>query len=178
MKKLSYIILGILIGALATYYFSPKPLEEVEGIETNMAASIKPKGIISVKKAKELNKNWTEFRKPAVDSCVAMQTRNHKKEDARSAWWSIREIKEYLAFSKKEAKKLGYNMTGLRVYLGVYGKNEGQDKDDLATMFMVPTGVKQVSKGSSLNLFLPPTDSDIPAPPLNRGGGGTGGYPQ
>jgi len=178
MKKLSYIILGILIGALATYYFCPRDLN-VEEMETKMAKSVKPKGVISVEKAKALNNNWTKFRKAAVDSCIAMQTHNKVKEDNRSSWWSLDEIENYIAYSKQLTDSLGYNITGFRVYLGVYGGKAEQRKKDFATMFMVPTGAKRVSKANSLSLFLPPSDSDIPAPPLNEGNGGGGnGYPQ
>ena len=45
-------------------------------------------------------------------------------------------------------------------------------------MFIVPTGTKATSKASSLNLNFVVEVNDIPAPPLNRGTGGGGGYPQ
>lgn len=168
MKKLSYIILGIIIGALITYFFCPKQIGE------GPVKIVKPKGVISVEKAKELNANWTLHRKAAVDSAAQKQGRN---QDDRSTYWSLEDIENYLGYAKNQADSLGYQMTGIRVYLGVYGKNAGQTKKDLTTMFIVPTGKK--STASSLNLNLRGNDGDIPgSDPLNNGSGGNGGYPQ
>lgn len=171
MKKTSLFFLGIIIGALLTYFFCPR-LPIAETMETRV---VKPKGVITVEKAKELNANWTLYRKKAVDSAAQKQGRN---QDDRSAYWPLEDIENYISYAKKHASSLGYTMSGVRVYLGVYGKNAGQIKKDLTTMFIVPTGNKNTSKASSLSLFLPPSNQDIPAPPLNEGVGGNGGYPQ
>ncbi|AXP82710.1 hypothetical protein CJ739_3648 [Mariniflexile rhizosphaerae] len=167
MKKLSYIILGIIIGALVTYFFCPREKGE------DPVKIVKPKGVISVEKAKELNANWTLHRKAAVDSAAQKQGR---KQDDRSTYWSLEDIENYLGYAKNQADSLGYQMTGIRVYLGVYGKNAGLTKKDLTTMFIVPTGKK--STASSLNLNLRGGHEDVPVDPLNEGAGGTGGYPQ
>ncbi|MBP0905085.1 hypothetical protein ACFSKN_15605 [Mariniflexile gromovii] len=168
MKNLIYIILGAIIGALLTYYFCPRPLEDDGPIKI-----VKPKGVITVDKAKELNENWTLYRKAAVDSAAQKQGR---EQDDRSTYWDLDEIENYLAFAKNQSDSLGYQMTGIRVYLGVYGKNAGQTKKDLTTMFIVPTGRK--SKASSLNLNFRGNDEDVPGGnPLNDGAGGQGGYP-
>ncbi len=166
MKKLSYIIVGIIVGALATYYFCPRNCDS----EIVVNKIIKPKGVISVKKAKELNKNWTMYRKSAVDSAAKKQGRN---QDDRSSWWSLDEIENYLAYAKAQSDSLGCDMTGIRVYLGVYGKNAGQQKKDLTTMFIVPTGKKSKFKDDSVGLV---GKSDLPVDPLNEGTGGEGGY--
>tara|TARA_R110002049_G_scaffold177892_8_gene345107 strand:+ start:3696 stop:4208 length:513 start_codon:yes stop_codon:yes gene_type:complete len=168
MKKLAYIILGFIIGAVLTYYFCPRQID----METQTEI-VKPKGVISVEKAKVLNKNWTDFRKAAVDSAAKKQGRN---QDDRWVSWSLKDINDYLAYAQAESDTLGYDMTGIRVYLGVYGKNAGQTKKDLTTMFIVPTGKKAKSEASSLNLFLPPVDGIIPVLPLNDGTGGQGDY--
>ncbi|MEN3322178.1 hypothetical protein VP395_00430 [Mariniflexile soesokkakense] len=168
MKKLSYIILGIIIGFLIAYLFFPRQLEDEEVIKI-----LKPKGVITVEKAKELNANWTLHRKAAVDSAAQKQGRN---QDDRSTYWSLKDIENYLDYAKNQADSLGYQMTGVRVYLGVYGKNAGQTKKDLTTMFIVPTGKKALSKTSVIS--LPPSNSDIPVPPLNDGTGGDNNYPQ
>ncbi|WNH10532.1 hypothetical protein [Thalassobellus suaedae] len=166
MRKLSYIVLGIIIGALSTYYFCPKQISE------DPVKIVKPKGVISVEKAKELNANWTLHRKASVDSAAQKQGRN---QDDRSTYWSLEDIENYLGYAKNQADSLGYQMTGIRVYLGVYGKNAGQTKKDLTTMFIVPTGKK--STESSLNLNFRGNDGDIPGEPLNEGTGGQAGYP-
>lgn len=166
MKNLIYTILGVIIGALLTYYFCPRELKADESEKI-----VKPKGVISVEQAKKLNANWTLNRKAAVDSAAQKQGRN---EDDRSTYWSLDDIENYLGYAKNQADSLGYQMTGIRVYLGVYGKNAGQTKKDLTTMFIVPTGKK--SKASSFNFRG--NDEDIPeGEPLNNGDGGPSGYP-
>jgi len=172
MKKLTYIILGILIGALATYYFCPRTLEAQEEV-----AIVKPKGVITPAQAKVLNNNWTEYRKAAVDSAARKQGRD---VDNRSTWWSLDDIENYIIYAKNQSNDLGYNMTGIRVYLGVYGKSAGDSEKGYSTMFIVPTGKKSRDEASSFNLFTLPSDGDVPeGDPLNGGSKGAppgGGY--
>lgn len=172
MKKLSYIILGFIIGAFATYYFCPRQTDD------GMAAAeiVKPKGVITPGQAKTLNNNWTEYRKAAVDSAARKQGRD---VDNRSTWWSIDDVENYIAYSKKQTDSLGYSITGLRVYLGVYGEDAGRTKKDLTTMFVVPT-IKNATSKASMNLFnFQDEDEDCPeCMPLNEGHGGGGSYPQ
>jgi hypothetical protein len=167
MKKLSYIILGIGIGALATYYFCPRTIENKE----SEIKIVKPKGVITPLQAKGLNENWTTERKQANDLAAKIHGR---VVDNRSAWWSLEDVNNYLLYSKTQSDSLGYDMTGIRVYLGVYGKNAGPATKDLTTMFLVPTG--KSSKASSF--MFPPSIGDLPVNPLNDGQGGQGGYPQ
>jgi hypothetical protein len=168
MKNLSYIILGFIIGALLTYYFCPREIGQ------QPIKIVKPKGVISIEKAKELNANWTLHRKKAVDSAAQRQGRS---EDDRSTYWSLNDINDYLAYAQNQADSLKYDFTGVRIYLGVYGKNAGLTKKDLTTMFIVPTGKKSKSEASTLPIFRG-GDDDLPIPPLNDGTGGEGGYPQ
>ncbi len=174
MKKLIYIILGFIIGAVLTYYYCPRT--DDCAVEAKLEKPIKPKGVISVAAATQLNDNWTKFRKPAIDSTLKIQ--GVDKKDYRSAWWSIKDINDYLDFAKQQSDSLGYTITGLRVYLGVYGKNAGQIKKDLTTMFIVPTGKKTKSKASSLNVSFVVEKDDIPLEPLNDGSGGTTDFPR
>ena len=134
-----------------------------------------PKDTITVAQAKILSKNWEQNNPLEVDSTLEVEGSNKK---IRSVWWSLEEVKEYLHYAKSKSDSLGYKMTGVRVYLGNYGKDPDPFKKNRNTMFMVPTGAKKQSKASSLNIFLPPQDPDIPAPPLNEGQGGNEGYPQ
>ena len=173
MKKLGSIILGFIIGAVLTYYFCPRPTDDnMHTMDVEMKA---PKDTISVAQAKILSKNWEQRNPIEVDSTLEVEGSRKK---IRSVWWSLDEINEYLAFAEVESKKLGYTMTGVRVYLGNYGKNPNPALKNRNTMFIVPTGPRKTSKASSLNVILPPTDDDIPGPPLNNGTGGSGGYPQ
>ncbi|GAA4270167.1 hypothetical protein [Hyunsoonleella aestuarii] len=167
MKKIGSIILGFIIGAFVTYYFCPRTVSEVKE-----AKIIKPSGVISIAEADSLNNNWTKFRKVAVDSAAKKQGRN---KDNRWAAWSLDDIENYISYAKNQSDSLGYDMTGIRIYLGVYGKNAGQTKKNLTTMFMVPTGKKSVSQASSL-IFQSRRDN-IPIDPLNEGQGGDSSYP-
>ncbi len=167
MKNVSYLILGLIIGALLTYYFCPRQLEEAT------TRIIKPKGVISQEQAKFLNEEWTMYRKAAVDSAAQKQGR---KADTRATSWTLADIENYLAYAKNQSDSLGFTMTGIRVYLGVYGKNADETKRNLTTMFIVPTGKKALSKATTF--VLPPSnDHDLPVSPLNDGDGGPDGYP-
>ena len=162
--------MGALIGAFATYYFCPRSLNTESAVKI-----IKPKGVITQAQAKVLNNDWTKYRKAAVDSAASKQGR---PVDNRSTWWSLDDVENYITYAKNQSDSLGYSMTGIRVYLGVYSKNAGQSKKDLTTMFVVPTGKKSHATASSLSLFLPPVNVDLPVDPLNDGTGGGGSYPQ
>ncbi|MEP3837739.1 MAG: hypothetical protein ABJM36_08830 [Algibacter sp.] len=172
MKKLGPVIFGFVIGAILTYYFCPRPLN---GELTMGSEYVIPKDTISVTEAKVLSANWEKNNETEIDSTIAVEGPRKKM---RSVWWSLKDVNEYLAYAQAKSDTLGYKMTGVRIYLGNYGASEKASKKNRNTMFMVPTGPKSKSKASSLNMFLPPSDSDIPAPPLNDGGGGDNGYPQ
>ncbi len=180
MKKLSYIILGFIIGAVITYYFSPgnPGVDPSEATSELAEKGFKPKNLISIEDAKKLNNNWSKYRCTAVDSCIRVQTGGEKDHDNRWAEWSVKEIRQYLAYARYESRKMGYKMTGLRFYLGVYpDENEPEDKKLTTTMFMVPRGHKRGDQKASMIPFNFVVDTDIPIPPGNNGGGGTGGYP-
>lgn len=171
MKKLIYIIVGFIIGAVLTYYYCPKPLEEAEVVIDN------PTGTITILEATALSKNWEQNNPKEIDSTIELDD-NSKRKPMRSVMWSLKNIEDYIAFAERESDSVGYTMTGLRVYLGNYGKNGKPGKKNRNTMFIVPTGHKNSSKASSLNISLRgDEDEDIPVDPLNVGGGGETGYP-
>ncbi|GAA3627530.1 hypothetical protein [Flavivirga jejuensis] len=176
MKKLSYIIMGFIAGAALTYYLCPRN-PDVDSMKTKLEIAEnyeKPKGLITQAYGDTLSTNWTKYRKAAVDSCAAKG--GHAMDD-RSVWWSTKEIKNYLKYSKKQADSLKYKITGYRIYLGVYGHEAGSKKCNLTTMFMVPTGVKRNAEASMNPFNFRGNDTDLPIPPNNQGGGGNGGYP-
>ena len=165
MKNLTYIILGIIIGGLLTYYFCPRA-------EQPLVKIVKPKNVITVEQAKVLNDNWTKHRQPAVDSAAREQGR---EQDDRSTYWDLQDIENYITYAKKTSDSSGYTMTGIRVYLGVYRENAEEDKKNLTTMFIVPTGYKSKSQASSFNWNVQ-GGNNLPVSPLNKGAGGQGGY--
>ena len=167
MKNLFTFILGLIIGALIMYFYCCKQ----EPIEMN---PIKPHGVITQEEAVFLDKNWTEYRKMANDSAAG-------KPDNRSCWWSLEDMRNYLDYAESQAKDLDYTMNGVRVYLGVYGEEAGEDKAGYTTMFLAPTGIPIQPAGTS-NFVARTGNGDIPGgDPLNDSTGGNpppANYPQ
>lgn len=186
MKKLTYVILGFIIGAVLTYYFCPRPddsqtTETIESTESTKSEEsealaetklVKPSGVISVEEAIELNDNWTKFRKKAVDSASKKEGRDI---DKRSVGWAVKDIRDYLNWAEAESKNQGYSMDSIYVYLGVYGKKAPKKKANFTTMFIAPKGQKLTSEASSFPLNMRLRGSTVP--PLNEGTGGQAGYP-
>ena len=134
-----------------------------------------PSGIISSKEAMQLDAEYTRTRVPAIDSAIGMK-------DNRSSWWSLQDIKDYIAYAEEQAKDQGYKLEGLRIYQGAYPKDYSDRKvAGYSTVFIVPTGVKtdrQTGSFFSINM----QGSDITSiSPLNRGHQGDppqASYPQ
>jgi len=88
---------------------------------------------ITPTRAKELNQNFVKTRGKAIDRTIG-------KKDAISAWFSIDELKEYIAFVEKEGKQKGITVNGLRVYFGAYADTDIEiPKKNMSTVFFVPT---------------------------------------
>ncbi|MFV0571821.1 MAG: hypothetical protein ACK5M1_05240 [Xanthomarina gelatinilytica] len=167
MKKFILFIFGILLG-IAAYYFYLKIT--TDGTDVTIVA---PKGLITPEEAKTLDQAFNSRHALISDSIV-------KRPDNRSAWWSLEDMKNYLKYAENESKELGYNMDGVRVYLGAYPT---EAEVGYTTMFLVPTGVENISQGnSSLFNMLPPGGGDIPGGSgLNDSSGGnppSAKYPQ
>lgn len=167
MKKLVYLILGVLFGALLCYlYLNPNNMTETPEI-------IKPKGVITPKEAKALDAAFNSRHQLISDSIV-------KRPDNRSSWYSLDDMRNYLDYAENQAKTLGYTMDGVRIYLGAHA-NEG-DQVGYTTMFLIPTGTKNLEEGSSMPLPAFKASSDISeGDGLNNGGDGeppSANYPQ
>ncbi|WP_457615986.1 hypothetical protein [Lutibacter sp.] len=89
---------------------------------------------ISSKRAKELNQNFINTRSKAINKAI-------NKDDAISSWFSLDEIKKYIAYIESEAKAQGISVNGLRVYFGAYPAKDiiNPKNDNLSTVFFVPT---------------------------------------
>ncbi|WP_142785793.1 hypothetical protein [Changchengzhania lutea] len=171
MKKLAYIILGLIIGAILTYLFCPRQLD----IPTADTKGNKPPGVITILEAEELSANWEKNNKTEIDSTIDVEG---PRKPMRSTMWTLKDVEDYLYYAKHQSDTIGFSMTGVRVYLGNYGENAERSKKNRNTMFIVPTGYKKISKGSVIPNLLNAKDEDIPVDPLNEGDGGDGGYPQ
>jgi hypothetical protein len=141
MKKIVLLLLGFILGALAMYFYCCSDMQK----SSEETVLVKPSGVITPAQAMALDANWTKSRKRAVDSAAG-------RPDNRSSWWSLEDIQNYLAYAENQADSLGYEMNGIRVYLGVYPNNALDGKADYTTMFIVPTG-KKAHTEANFNFF-------------------------
>jgi len=171
MKKLIPLFLGLIIGAVITYYFCPRVVTDAnEGVEN-------PTGTITIIEAENLSANWEKYNETEIDSTIEVEG---SRKQMRSGAWTLKNIEDYLYFAKKESEIIGYTMTGLRVYLGNYGgKSKGSNKNR-NTLFIAPTGHKNTEGVKSLKGDVLGDDGDVvlPIDPLNDAAGGEDGYPQ
>ena len=124
---------------------------------------------INFKEAQELNQNFIKTRSKALDKIVEIETGKPKQKDAISSWFSLDELKEYIAFVEAEGKAKNINVNGLRVYFGAYAKNDkNADKNALSTVFFVPTKPKVGSLQKDSIMLLESSDiTDIDG--MNQG---------
>ena len=127
----------------------------------------KIKGLISPDQAKQLSNDFTE-------RCELISKDIVGRPDNRSSWYSLKDIKRYLKHAKKQAKKNGYKMNGIRIYCGAYPTQDGEV--GYSTSFIVPTA--RIADGKD----GPGDKGDIPdGDGLNDGSMGDppgAGYPQ
>ncbi len=137
MKKINYLLLTSLLLILVLQSCTDVPPKYDE-----------PKQLITNEEARELNNNYNRTRHRLISSTI-------KKEDANAIWYSLEELENYIHYIKKEGKNKGYNVDGIRFYLGAYSNDPQKynDKANMTTIFLTPTGKKvDVQKGSVLNL--------------------------
>lgn len=137
MKNFALFVIGLLIGGLAVYFFYEK---ESQPIATDL---IKPKGLITPSEAKTLDQAFNSRHQLISDSIV-------KRPDNRSSWYAIEDLRNYLNYAENQAKDLGHTMDGIRLYLGSYPDTD--NKNGLTTLFFVPTGNENTSKGSVISI--------------------------
>ncbi len=144
MKKLGLLILGIILGALAMYFYCNNDKMEMT---SESPTTIAPKGIITSKQATTLDQAYNVKHRIINDSLFKKSTDGG---DNRSSWWSIEDIQNYINHAENQAGELGYTLDGLRVYLGAYPDAKGET--GLTTMFFIPTGSKNISQGSMISI--------------------------
>lgn len=102
----------------------------------------KMKGLLSVREAKLMEEHYIkEFYKPLND--MKLSEYPGFKGAVRDIWFSIEELKEYIAYVENYAKEKNYSEPGLRVYFGAKDE-KGQDGKiyPRQTVFFVPTAKK------------------------------------
>ena len=175
MKNFGIFILGLIIGLIAMYFYCQATSKDF--YDENLDDPSKPIGLISPEEAKVLDRDYNPRYRLISDSIVT-----RKGGDNRSSWYALDELKKYLSYAESQAIDFGYTMNGVRIYLGAY-PNEG-DEPGYTTMFFVPTGIKNKSRGALFNhSFQGGLGSpDIPeGDVLNQGGAGRppgANYPQ
>lgn len=126
-----------------------------------------PKGLISPKEAKVLNDAYTA-RHALISKNIT------KKPDNRSSWYALEEIESFLEYAKTQAKELGYEMDGIRIYDGAYP--DDKDGEGYSTTFIVPTTSENLGKdGAGFSSDIADADA------LNLGAEGkppSANYPQ
>ncbi|MBF8149951.1 hypothetical protein ITJ86_08575 [Winogradskyella sp. F6397] len=143
MKKLVLLVLGILLGALAMYFFNNNNHQDMSTKPPNIKP---PKGLISPEQIKTLDQAYNERYNIINDSLF----KGSKTGDNRSSWYSLEDIENYIAHAKKQANDNGNTLDGLRLYLGA---NPDTNKEKgLTTLFFVPTGYKNTSEGGLFSL--------------------------
>lgn len=107
----------------------------------------KPKQLITKEMAITLNSNYISKRANIITEAI-------QKDDANAVWYSIEEIEKYIHYVKKQGKEKGYDVNGIRMYLGVYPETEEFGaKKGMTTIFLSPTGKKtKLEKGGFLTL--------------------------
>lgn len=138
MKNFGLLILGIILGALAMYFY----FNNNHDMKTEPPTNKPPSGIIAPAKIKEISQAYNERYRIINDSLF----KNPKAEDNRSTWYKLEDIENYLGYAKQQAKENGYVLDGLRLYLGAYP--DTSKEKGLTTLFFVPTGYENISEGS------------------------------
>lgn len=109
-----------------------------------------------------------------MNQCISDVTGGEVTEDNRSSWWSLEDLDLYIKHAKKQAKELGYEMNGIRVYCGAHSED-----NCYSTAFIVPTAAGSLGKDGDGE---DDGGSDIPGGDgLNKGPAGNPpgiGYPQ
>ncbi|MEO5787698.1 hypothetical protein [Gelidibacter sp.] len=148
MKNFMILVIGILIGALAMYFYCCQSNEE-------KVVSSAPKGLITPDQAKSLDLAYNPRYKLISDSLVT-----RKGGDNRSSWYGLDQVRNYLNYAEREAEKLGYTMDGVRIYLGAHPDQNGEA--GYTTMFFIPTGKSHKAEASMLNFSMQSGGGDIP----------------
>ncbi len=99
---------------------------------------------------------------------------NQKFVMSVSSWYSLKELDNFIKYSKKIAQENGNTMDGIRIYIGVVPAEEGYRKDrwNHLTTFLSPTGTPNTQTGSFISAPFY-GNADLDQPNEDYGGQGT-----
>jgi len=128
-------------------------LAACDNTNTKAVKITKPAHAISKKRAISLSNNYTA-RYDSISRIIG-------KEDNRSTWYSLKELKAYIAYIEAQGKEQGYAVDGIRFYLGAYPANDKDPKkQNETTIFLAPTG-KKIGATKKRSKNSNPTSPDI-----------------
>lgn len=138
---------------LIGYFAIVLSLAACDNTNTKAVKIAKPAHAISKKRAISLSNNYTA-RYDSISRIIG-------KEDNRSTWYSLKELKAYIAYIEAQGKEQGYAVDGIRFYLGAYPTDDKNiKKQNETTIFLAPTGKKiEITKKSTK--IGNPTSPDI-----------------
>ncbi|WP_458626331.1 hypothetical protein [Winogradskyella sp. PC D3.3] len=142
MRRFGLLILGIILGALAMYFY----FKNNQDMSTKPPTIKPPLGVITPEQIKTLDNAYDQRYTIISDSLF----KGSKTGDNRSSWYKIEDIEQYLEYAKQQAKDNGYTLDGLRLYLGAHP--DTKEEKGLTTLFFVPTGYSNTAEGSVFSL--------------------------
>lgn len=126
-----------------------------------------PKQLIPTDLAIDLSKRYHNERAPLITSNIG-------KDDATAVWYSIEELENYINYVKTQGSEKGIDVTGIRMYMGVYPTDTSYgEKSGLTTIFLSPTKKKAINIKNTKSRIARTLEENIDATelqPLNYGG--------
>ena len=145
MKKSTKLLLSIIsISAISCgEQMKDNPKMEKQKEETEVTV---PDGIISLEEAKILCTNYEDRRlKTIADFEMSQAETNEKFRPTQFIDFNLKNIKKYIKYVEKQARKAKVKPDSLRIYLGNYGP-DGKDQNK-NTVFILPTTTINGSHG-------------------------------
>ncbi len=125
-----------------------------------------PKGVITPKEACTLDAAYDQRYKLISKTILC-------RPDNRSVWFSLEDLRDYLTYAEHQAKEQGYEVDGIRIYMGAYPEVKGEA--GYTTVFLVPTTPDSLGKDEMSSADISTVNA------LNYGGQGNppgANYPQ
>lgn len=138
------------------YYF--RVAEAYEQLQSDLDSIEAASGSTTAKRANLSSEDYVKLIKKADAIANSKDSKGDFNADEElskqkfvlsvSNWYSLDELENFIAFSKHNARKNGYEMDGVRIYIGVLPNDEKyKEKKGYLTTFISPTGNKNTQEG-------------------------------